>query len=114
MDEKYGYFGDLLLQLLQFVNNLYNLQGGGVKGGHLHETTKAWITLIQAVCTGMKMGYTSDQDDTGQDTDGDKCPAGDHDEDPTQMWRKDSSRLIDKRPAVTYDHQARIVILSNF
>ena len=23
------------------------LQGGGVKGGHLHETTKAWITLVQ-------------------------------------------------------------------
>ena len=23
------------------------VQGGGVKGGHLHETTKAWITLVQ-------------------------------------------------------------------
>ena len=28
------------------------VQGGGVRGGHLHETTKAWITLIMAVCAG--------------------------------------------------------------
>ena len=27
------------------------LQGGGVKGGHLHETTKAWITLVQVRTT---------------------------------------------------------------
>ena len=52
------------------------------------------------------MGYTSDQADTDQDPDGDKCSPGDQEDDPTQMWRKDSSRLIDKRPAVTYDQQA--------
>ena len=37
------------------------VQGGGVKGGHLHETTKAWITLVQAICMGMKMGYTREE-----------------------------------------------------
>ena len=36
------------------------VQGGGVKGGHLHETTKAWMTLIMAICAGMKMGYSNE------------------------------------------------------
>ena len=37
------------------------VQGGGVNGGHLHETTKAWISLVQAICMGMKMGYTKEE-----------------------------------------------------
>ena len=51
-----------------------------MKGGHLHETTKTWITLVrvrttavlqcvvtvtmqplQAVCSGMKLGYTAEE-----------------------------------------------------
>ena len=79
------------------------VQGGGVRGGHLHETTKAWITLIMAVCAGMKLGYTS----SGQDQQGEEEEEFEQDEDNIR-WKKSartSCRLVEKRQAVTYEQQ---------
>ena len=97
-----------------------------MKGGHLHETTKAWITLVQvrttavlqcvvtvtmqplqAVCSGMKLGYTAEEgagrgeEEPGlQDTEAEQETSG---------WRRtvpgSSNRLIDKRQALTHDQQ---------
>ena len=77
--------------------------GGGVRGGHLHETTKAWMTLIMAVCAGMKMGYTTDKMDTEEDEEEDF-----EQEDENMRWKKSgrtSCRLVEKRPAVSYEQQ---------
>ena len=77
------------------------VQGGGVRGGHLHETTKAWITLIMAVCAGMKLGYT-----TGQDQEVDQEEFEQDEE--NIRWKKSartSCRLVEKRQAVTYEQQ---------
>ena len=41
--------------------------GGGVKGGHWHETTNAWITLMHAICMGMKMGYPKEEGKQAQE-----------------------------------------------
>ena len=78
------------------------MQGGGVRGGHLHETTKAWITLIMAVCAGMKLGYTT----TSQDQEGDQEEFEQEEE--SSRWKKSartSCRLVEKRQAVTYEQQ---------
>ena len=75
------------------------VQGGGVRGGHLHETTKAWITLIMAVCAGMKLGYSQDQQGEEEEFE--------QDED-NMRWKKSartSCRLVEKRQAVTYEQQ---------
>jgi len=43
------------------------VQGGGMRGGLLHETTKAWIGLVLAICHAMKSGYKSvEQADQGR------------------------------------------------
>ena len=77
------------------------VQGGGVKGGHLHETTKAWISLVQAICMGMKMGYTTEEGKQAQEE-------GEY----NLRWRKSmrssssaSCRLMEKRQAVSYEQQ---------
>ena len=94
-----------------------------MKGGHLHETTKAWITLVQvrtpaalqcvvtpplqAVCSGMKLGYTAEEgagrgeeEAWLQDTEAEQETSG---------WRRtvagSTNRLIDKRQALTHDQQ---------
>ena len=81
-------------------------QGGGVKGGHLHETTKAWITLVQAVCSGMKLGYTGDKAEREAAEEEEMTWA---EEEESLRWRKSvrsgSNRLIDKRQAITYETQ---------
>ena len=86
------------------------VQGGGVKGGHLHETTKAWITLIQAMCTGMKMGYVQETEEVEQEEDA----TWDEQEDDPVRWRKsvrnNNNRLIDKRQAITYEQQVMMTI----
>ena len=72
-----------------------------MRGGHLHETTKAWITLIMAVCAGMKLGYT-----TGQDQEVDQEEFEQDEE--NIRWKKSartSCRLVEKRQAVTYEQQ---------
>ena len=81
------------------------VQGGGVKGGHLHETTKAWITLVQAVCTGMKMGYSKEEDTMDNMMEEEERWA-DQEEEPLK-WRKSlkNNRLVDKRQAITYEKQ---------
>ena len=56
------------LQGLAFCSAIRGVvQGGGVKGGHLHETTKAWISLVQAICMGMKMGYIREEGKQAQE-----------------------------------------------
>ena len=77
------------------------VQGGGVRGGHLHETTKAWITLIMAVCAGMKLGYTTSQDQQAEQEEFEE-------EEESTRWKKSvrtSCRLVEKRQAVTYEQQ---------
>ena len=61
--ESYGTkHGSLFLGKLWIrVAGIGFLHGGVVKGGHLHETTKAWITIVQAICIGKKMGYTREE-----------------------------------------------------
>ena len=82
-------------------------QGGGVKGGHLHETTKAWITLVQAVCSGMKLGYTGDKAEREAAAAEEEMSWAEEEE--SLRWRKSvrsgSNRLIDKRQAITYETQ---------
>ena len=90
------------------------VQGGGVKGGHLHETTKAWITLIQAMCTGMKMGYVQEiEEDQLEEED----TWEDQQDDPIK-WRKsvrnNNNRLLDKRQAITYEQQVKVYFISHF
>ena len=82
------------------------VQGGGVKGGHLHETTKAWITLIQAVCTGMKMGYSQEEESPDTMLEEEEERMADQEEEPLK-WRKSlkNNRLGDKRQAITYEKQ---------
>ena len=88
------------------------VQGGGVRGGHLHETTKAWITLIQAICMGMKMGYTKeDEKQVGKEEEWLES----QEEEYNLRWRKSmrsssgssstSCRLMEKRQAVSYEQQ---------
>jgi len=36
--------------------------GSGLRGGPLHETTQAWMSLILAICHGMKSGYTDNEE----------------------------------------------------
>ena len=78
--------------------------GGGVRGGHLHETTKAWMTLIMAVCAGMKMGYSSEEVEKEEDEE-------DFEQDDESLrWKKSgrtSCRLVEKRQAVSYEQQVR-------
>ena len=77
-----------------------------MKGGHLHETTKAWITLVQAVCSGMKLGYTGDKAEREAAAEEEMSWA---EEEESLRWRKSvrsgSNRLIDKRQAITYETQ---------
>ena len=83
-------------------------QGGGVKGGHLHETTKAWITLVQAVCSGMKQGYTGTGDKAEREAAEEEEMTWAEEEE-SLRWRKSvrsgSNRLVDKRQAITYETQ---------
>ena len=78
------------------------VQGGGVRGGHLHETTKAWMTLIMAICAGMKMGYSKEEVEKEEDEE-------DFEQDEENMrWKKTartSCRLVEKRQAVSYEQQ---------
>ena len=85
------------------------VQGGGVKGGHLHETTKAWISLVQVICMGMKMGYTREEGKQAQE---EEEWLGDQEEEYDLRWRKSmrssssaSCRLMEKRQAVSYEQQ---------
>ena len=85
------------------------VQGGGVRGGHLHETTKAWIMLIQAICMGMKRGYTKESE--CQENEEEEL-MGEEDDECSTRWRKalrssssGSCRLIAKRQAVSYEQQ---------
>ena len=61
------------------------------------------MTLIMAVCAGMKMGYTTDKMDTEEDEEEDF-----EQEDENMRWKKSgrtSCRLVEKRPAVSYEQQ---------
>ena len=77
-----------------------------MKGGHLHETTKAWITLVQAVCSGMKQGYTGDKAEREAAEEEEMTWA---EEEESLRWRKSvrsgSNRLVDKRQAISYETQ---------
>ena len=81
-----------------------------MKGGHLHETTKAWITLVQAVCSGMKLGYTGDKAEREAAAAEEEMSWAEEEE--SLRWRKSvrsgSNRLIDKRQAITYETQVDI------
>ena len=79
-----------------------------MKGGHLHETTKAWITLVQAVCSGMKQGYTYTGDKAEREAAEEEEMTWAEEEE-SLRWRKSvrsgSNRLVDKRQAITYETQ---------
>ena len=50
------------------------VQGAGVQGGLLHETTKAWMSLVLAICQGMKLGYSSNEADASTEVGPSSCP----------------------------------------